>query len=79
MSKKVLKIENQTAGLCAPIILRNGKSIIDPLAAALAFIQKDGSYQKYDEAFVPQDNVLTRSDVLISRKIIARKGRSRNR
>ena len=72
MSKKVLDLENQTARLCPPIILRNGKSIIYPLAAALAFIQNDGSYQKYDEAFVPQDNVLTRSDVLISRKIIAR-------
>lgn len=74
MSEKVLKIENQTDGLCPPIILRNGKSIIDPVAAAFAFIEKDGSYEKYDEPFVPQDNVLTRSDVLISRKIIARTG-----
>jgi Family of unknown function (DUF6308) len=74
MSPKVIRVRAKTSKRCPPVRLRNGKEISDPLGDALAFIERDGSYQKYDEQFVFQDNTLTRNDVLLARKIIARTG-----
>jgi hypothetical protein len=74
MASKVIRVKRTHTTKCPAIKLRNGKIVSDPLESALQFIQKDGSYQKYDEPFVPQDNILTKRDVLISRKLITRTG-----
>jgi hypothetical protein len=72
MPRKVIRIKSELSKPCPAVRLRNGKSIPDPLGYALAFVQSDGSYQKYDKAFVPQDSVLSRNDIILSRKIGSR-------
>jgi hypothetical protein len=56
-----------------PLVLRNGVAIEDPLADALAFIELDGTYQRYDTVVVdPWD--LSEADVQLANAIIARMG-----
>lgn len=46
----------------------------DPLASALLFIAKDGSYQNYDLAEISRDNSLSEREVRVANRIIARMG-----
>ncbi len=56
--------------------LRNGKRFDDSFMLARRFIREDGSYAKYDEPYVAQNNVLSRTDVELVRCFEARTGKT---
>jgi Family of unknown function (DUF6308) len=56
----------------APLTLRNGATVNDPLATALEFIAQDSSYKKYDLAPVAHDSELTLEDIRVGNWMIAR-------
>jgi hypothetical protein len=58
------------------IELRNGKRFDDPMALARRFIHEDGSYAKYDEPYVAQNNVISRTEVELVRCFKARTGKT---
>jgi hypothetical protein len=58
------------------IILQNGKKFDNAMALVRRFIHEDGSYAKYDEPYVAQNNVLSRTDVELVRCFQARTGKT---
>jgi hypothetical protein len=54
------------------LVLRNRVEIGDALATTLEFIERDGSYRRYDLAPVKCDGVLTEADVRVANRIVAR-------
>lgn len=58
------------------IELRNGKRFDDPMSLARRFIREDGSYAKYDEPYVAQNNVLGRTEVELVKCFAARTGKA---
>ncbi len=57
------------------IRLRNGRNFDNPMALVRRFIREDGSYGKYDEPYVPQNNFLGRTEVELVRCFKARTGK----
>jgi hypothetical protein len=54
------------------LVLRNGVVITDALKTVLDFIERDGTYHSYDLAPVRQDDLLTKADIAVGNRIIAR-------
>jgi hypothetical protein len=71
-----LSLRNEHTTQRLQIELRNGKRFDDPMSLARRFIREDGSYAKYDEPYVAQNNILARTEVELVRCFKARTGKA---